>query len=470
LASLVHDCERDRCPRRGRGHAAGRGRSGAADRPLRQDTRTFREERQQLNTLDPETADREKAAHEPDRVEVVRRGNRVVKRVQVGGCWFRTLDVDAGIRAYIGPRGAKRFWHGHYSGKAVDHYTGGAIPIVDSASRQEYDLFDDHYDLVCELLGAPPDTAIADKGLSIERAFKKCTSNGTAPVFPWRPWGGDFKRHDHDTHDRHGIPRCKHCGGPTNFVRFNEGNRSRPAEQRNPRIWFDCMVGATPACTKTQSISCSTDWRLLVPLWRTDALYHELKESHATYEAAHDWWRDRYKVAPTTWAFAPRCAASASTACARTPPRSSSGCASATCRDGWARRSATTATLSAASKTAPSSSRPSSRTCASAWASPPPTAPRPSSCSSACAPRHRDGRAAPRPGRPRSTSRSSRRAPSRRPADSTPATRARAPRWPSSLRVNDVAEGARLQHRTRVHKLLAAGPQRERRPSPLFGN
>jgi hypothetical protein len=34
-----------------------------------------------------------------------------------------------------------------------------------------------------------------------------------------------------------------------------------------------------------------------VPLWRTDALYHELKESHGTYEAAHDWWRDRYKVA-----------------------------------------------------------------------------------------------------------------------------------------------------------------------------
>jgi hypothetical protein len=305
-AALVHDCERDRCPRRRQGHAAGRGRAGAGDRPLRQDTRAFRAERQHLNALAPEVADRENAEHAPQRVEVVRRGTRLVKRVKVGGCWYRTLDVDAGIRAYMGPRGAKRFWHGYYSGKAVDHYTGGVMPIVESASRQEYDLFDDHYDLVCELLGEAPQTAIADKGLSVERAFRKCTTNGTAPVFPWRPGNGNVRRHDHDTHDRHGIPRCKHCGGPTNFVRFSPGDRARPAEQRNSRIWFDCMVGATAECVKTQTIACSTDYRLLVPLWRTNALYHELKESHGTYEAAHDWWRDRYKVAADNLSMRPK--------------------------------------------------------------------------------------------------------------------------------------------------------------------
>jgi hypothetical protein len=38
-------------------------------------------------------------------------------------------------------------------------------------------------------------------------------------------------------------------------------------------------------------------YRLLLPLWRTDPLYHELRESHSSYEAQHDWWRDRYKVA-----------------------------------------------------------------------------------------------------------------------------------------------------------------------------
>jgi hypothetical protein len=296
-AALVHDCEADECPRPRRGHAAGRGRSGRGARPVRQDTHAFREERQKLNAQTPEVAGREQAQREPDLVELVSAGARPVKRVRVGGCWYRTFDVDAGIRAYTGPRGAKRFWHGYYSGKAIDHFTGGVIPIVESASRQEYAIFDDHYDLVCELLGTAPETAIADKGVSIERAFRKCTTNGTAPIFPWRPAGSQLQRHDRDTHDRHGIPRCTRCGAPTVFVRFSAGDRSKPAEEREPRIWFDCMSPATPECAKTQTIACSTDYRLLVPLWRTDSLYHELKESHGTYEAQHDWWRDRYKVA-----------------------------------------------------------------------------------------------------------------------------------------------------------------------------
>jgi len=111
-AALVHDCAPGRCPRRGNGHAAGRGRSGAALRPARQNTKTFREDRQKLNTLDPETADHERSAHEPARVELVERGGRTVKRVKIADCWYRTLDTEAGIRAYMGPRGAKRFWHG----------------------------------------------------------------------------------------------------------------------------------------------------------------------------------------------------------------------------------------------------------------------------------------------------------------------------------------------------------------------
>jgi hypothetical protein len=151
----------------------------------------------------------------------------MVKRVKVGGCWFRTLDVDAGIRAYMGPRGAKRFWHGYYSGKAVDHYTGGAIPIVESASRQEYDLFDDHYDSSASCSARrrrPPSPTRACPSHGVQETHHQ----RHRPVFPWRPSGGDFKRHDHDTHDRHGIPRCKHCGGQTNFVRFSPATcRSR---------------------------------------------------------------------------------------------------------------------------------------------------------------------------------------------------------------------------------------------------
>lgn len=297
-AALVHDCPRGQCPRGQRGHASGRGRSGAGRRPARQDTTTFRDERQEINELDPETAVRRQADEAPQRVQLVREGARTVKRVMVGGCWYRTLDVDAGIRAYMGPRGAKRFWHGYYNQKAICHFTGGVLfPGIYSASGQEYDLFDDVYDNTVQIVRQPLDSAIGDKGYSVASVFKKCTVNGTAPVFAWRAGGSDRKRHDFETHDRHGVVRCKHCGEPTNFVRFSPGDESRPEDERNARLWVDCMLGHQPGCAKTQTISCKTDWRLLVPLWRTDPLYHELKESHTSYESVHDWWRDRYKVA-----------------------------------------------------------------------------------------------------------------------------------------------------------------------------
>jgi hypothetical protein len=135
----------------------------------------------------------------------------------------------------MSPGGAKRFWHGYYSGKAIDHFTGGVIPTVDSARRQECDLSEDHYDLLRDLVGEAPETAIGDKGFSVESAFRKCTTNGTdrLPVAAPR---GDFKRHDKDIHDRHGVPRCKHCGAPTSFVRFSPGDASRAAEERSPRL------------------------------------------------------------------------------------------------------------------------------------------------------------------------------------------------------------------------------------------
>ena len=43
-------------------------------------------------------------------------------------------------------------------------FTGSVIPTIDSASRQEYDLFEDHYDLVRDLVGEAPEKAIGDKG------------------------------------------------------------------------------------------------------------------------------------------------------------------------------------------------------------------------------------------------------------------------------------------------------------------
>jgi hypothetical protein len=285
---------------------------------------------------------------------------------------------NAGIRAYVGLRGAKRFWHGYYSGKAVDHFTGGVIPIVESASRQESDLFEAHYDLVRDLVGEAPETAIADKGYSVESAFRKCTSNGTAPVFPWRPGGGDFTRHDKDSHDRHGVPRCKHCGAPTRFIRFSPGDTSKPADQRNPRLWVQCMAGAIPACAKTQTISCAADHRLLVPLGGPIRSTTSSKSRTPLTRPNMTGGATGTRSPPTTSASDPRSATSAGTDYAPTSHPSSTGYVSVTAKVGWASPAATTSGPSA-SETEATRSPPSWPPCASAWASWAPTARRPNS-------------------------------------------------------------------------------------------
>jgi hypothetical protein len=145
--------------------------------------------------------------------------------------------------------------------------------------------------------GTPTETAIGDKGISVSSCFEHATTNDTAPVFPWR--GGGHPRHDHARFDRHGVKRCDHCGGVMYQTRFS-------ANGGKPRLWFRCTFQLTPDCAGEQTIYCSEDWRTLIPLARTNALYHELKESHRAYEGVHDYWRDRYKVASDTLANRPK--------------------------------------------------------------------------------------------------------------------------------------------------------------------
>ena len=260
-AALVHDCQSgESCKHAVMGTRPGRKRAapGQSLHPERVSTSIAREQREDWNTKDPaEVATAEEAAA-PEEAKTVQRGSERVFRVRVGGCWYRTRDADAGTRAYTGPKGAKRFWHGYYSGKAVDHFTGGVVPTVDAADKQEYDLFPAFYDRVAAMAGAAPETVIGDKGFSVEKCFEHATTNGSAPVFPWRR-GNAKRRYDQLTHDRHGVPRCKHCGGPTEQVRFS-------ANGGKPRIWVRCIHQPVTDCAAEQTISCKTDWRLLIPL------------------------------------------------------------------------------------------------------------------------------------------------------------------------------------------------------------
>jgi hypothetical protein len=297
-ARLVHDCQPgENCQRTFITTKTGRTRSarGHAISPLRAATSEAREEREKWNTEDPTVSEKLARATEPRKTQLVWRDGRLVKRIKSGkGCWYVTRDVEAGVRLYKNGR----FWHGYYHIATIDHLTGGSIPFVASASTNESNLFPDVYDRVKAMTGRAPQTVTGDKGFSVEACFKHATMNGTAPIFPHRH--GGHTRHDKLTHDRHGVPRCKYCGGPTRQTKFSANNGK-------PRAWFVCEDGKqTPDCAKQQTIYCETDWRSIIPLPRTEPLYHEIKASHSPYEGVHRYDRERYLVGANDLGTRPR--------------------------------------------------------------------------------------------------------------------------------------------------------------------
>jgi hypothetical protein len=278
-ARLIHDCRKgDKCE-----HPGYRG-------PRRANTEAAREARQEMNTQAPEDAEAQVEKYTPSEAELVTRNGRKYKRIRMNGCWFLTRDFDAGIRSYAGPgKISRRMWHGYYSGKLVCHLTGGVIPSVDSASEQESKIFPELFDQAVEMIGDAPETITADRGVSLTECFEHATRAGTAPIFPWRVQTGEPEPADRLEYDRHGIKRCAGCGGPMQQTKFSTASGQ-------PRLWFRCKRKLTPECEKDQTISCSTNWRFLVPLAQTESLYHELAESHQAYEGVHLYWRSRYRV------------------------------------------------------------------------------------------------------------------------------------------------------------------------------
>jgi hypothetical protein len=257
-----------------------------------------RKQRERWNEEDPAEAEQHARDAGPEATEDVNKG----QRLRVGGCWYRTRDPQAGTRAYTRNGKTTDFWHGYYSAKAVDAYTGGVIPSVDPANRQEYDVFPELMDRVCDMAGKTPQTVTGDKGYAVEKCYKYATRKGIAPVFPWRG-GNNQKRKDHPTHDRDGVKRCDHCGGEMKQTRFAI---EKGKKKNTPWLWFKCVAPATPACAGEQRIRCETDWRSLVPLSRLDPTYHELLKTHYEYEGVHDYWRDRYRVAADSLANRPK--------------------------------------------------------------------------------------------------------------------------------------------------------------------
>lgn len=287
-AVLAHDCrDGEACARQARRRARGL--------PLRVGRLHADDERARRHARHGKEVEAEDAATAEAMRDVVYDSERGVLRMRRGGCWYRTRDATAGYRICMQGAHIKKGWFGFLDHKVIDHYTGGTLlHKFEKATVQDYHTYPELLDGVIETLGRTPVAMMADRGLATRSVYELTTRKGIATVIPSR----GRRATDQDSYDRHGIPRCRHCGGETHFVRFNH--------QPTPRLWVRCLIPSQPGCQREQTISCSTDWKRLLPLWRTEPAYAAYRQAHQTYERVHHHQRQRYKVAGDTHAIRPK--------------------------------------------------------------------------------------------------------------------------------------------------------------------
>lgn len=245
-------------------------------------------------------AQAERAPDEPPRTTVAQTRERPIERVVVdrerggvrfrsGGHWWFSRDAEAGTRAYTSARGATRAWHGYYHHKAIDHYTGCPVAVdVHAASESEHVAYPRVLEQAMDHTGVVPAAVSLDRGYAVTAVYELNSRQGIGTVAPYRR----LSRHDPPqaaattSYDEHGVPRCRHCGGETEYIRF--------AHEPQPRVWVRCLLPQSDECEREQTFSCSTSWTRILPIPRTNPVYHALRGWHSNTEQVHNAWRRRY--------------------------------------------------------------------------------------------------------------------------------------------------------------------------------
>ncbi|HEX6457271.1 MAG TPA: hypothetical protein VF032_00015 [Thermoleophilaceae bacterium] len=215
------------------------------------------------------------------------------------GHLYRSRDKTAGARFYGHRKRSKRFWFGGTSMPAIDDYT--ELPVATHqfrADRNEHTEYPELHRKIVNTIETEPVSITVDRGLAFRAIFEHNTRRGVMTFAPERApaAGKSYVDLRCDEFDEHGMPRCKHCGGETDVKGSGLGFYITGAG--DPRIRFRCRhrhLGA--ACASKQSISCSKEWRLLLPISKFDEVGHELLHIHKNKEAVHDHNRDRHQVA-----------------------------------------------------------------------------------------------------------------------------------------------------------------------------
>lgn len=270
----------------------------------------------QLRSAEPldEDGDREPANPGFERAYYdVKRG---VPRIRMGKHWFRTRDATAGLRSKNGPRGGVKTWLGFYNAKGTCHtFSTNIVNLVEGADEQESSLFDEIKERAIRILGEDHIRSLTtDRGFMSRAVHQSGANSGITVISPWirRANDVDGTPPDFDDFDRDGLPRCKFCGGETEWVRFARhatdqtklGARKQQVTGEaptkvQPRIWYRCDNPFTrckdaQGNARIQSMLISREPRLLKPLWANTAPYQALIKAGLADERVHHQARERY--------------------------------------------------------------------------------------------------------------------------------------------------------------------------------
>ncbi len=233
---------------------------------------------------------------------------RKILRIFYAGHWWRCRDGSAGVRAFTDEAGVKKAWVGNNHLRVSCMGTGESIlNVLEAADVQEYDLVEEVLERLAYITGDEHQirSLSFDAGFSTKDVYLQLAQRGITGIGPYRKSKHDTTDHlaDQDLYDRDGVPRCKHCGGETEFTRF--------LAEPKPRVWFTCarpqekcMKANTAGVLKpiVQSLvvdNVHTDPRYLRPLWRNTPAFRALMEMGLEQERTHNNARRRYGLAGT---------------------------------------------------------------------------------------------------------------------------------------------------------------------------
>jgi hypothetical protein len=296
-SSPVHDCgPGDHCPTR-HGHGSVPHRLERPDHETVKAVRQAAAELPEDDTHTPAHAAGHTAVPITKRVEDPDRGG---VRFFSGGHWWFTRDREAGLRAYTDKGKNLKAWFGYYNNKLIDHYTRATIAVlVHPADVNEATVYPEILEQAIESLGATPLWMAGDRGLATRAVYERNTRLGICGALPYRrdnghspvrPPSGPTGDGGHPRWDRFGRPLCQHCGGPTDHKGFSNIDGK-------PRIGYRCALPQTPACEPVKKISCTHDFRALVPHPRESEAFAAMSIRQKNLEGPHDDWRDHYGVA-----------------------------------------------------------------------------------------------------------------------------------------------------------------------------